>query len=212
MLGLFERCPWSGTPESERNLAVLFPGQGTQKVGMATTLLRSAAGKAMFDTASEVLGYDLAALCEGGPQERLDSTIYSQPAIFVTSLAATKQASAAQHTHNQRSVPVAARSCAGVARAARPARERAGGGGLLPRRVHRTGAPSESRTRSLLSHAVLDASGARLADGPQPARRHRCTSPQVFGGALSLEDGLRLVKIRAEAMEAASARRVVRTA
>jgi [acyl-carrier-protein] S-malonyltransferase len=42
----------------------------------------------LYDRAAEVLGYDLAGLCFEGPPERLDSTVYSQPALFVTSLAA----------------------------------------------------------------------------------------------------------------------------
>ncbi|MBX7166687.1 MAG: ACP S-malonyltransferase [Pirellulales bacterium] len=42
----------------------------------------------LYDRASGVLGYDLAALCFNGPAEDLDSTVYSQPALFVTSLAA----------------------------------------------------------------------------------------------------------------------------
>ena len=42
----------------------------------------------MYDRAAEVLGYDLAKLCFEGPADELDSTVYSQPAIFVTSLAA----------------------------------------------------------------------------------------------------------------------------
>jgi [acyl-carrier-protein] S-malonyltransferase len=42
----------------------------------------------LYDRAAEVLGYDLAKLCFEGPAEDLDSTVYSQPAIFVTSLAA----------------------------------------------------------------------------------------------------------------------------
>jgi [acyl-carrier-protein] S-malonyltransferase len=42
----------------------------------------------LYDRAGEVLGYDLAKLCFEGPAEDLDSTVYSQPAIFVTSLAA----------------------------------------------------------------------------------------------------------------------------
>jgi [acyl-carrier-protein] S-malonyltransferase len=42
----------------------------------------------LYDRAAEVLGYDLAKLCFEGPAEELDSTIYSQPALFVTSLAA----------------------------------------------------------------------------------------------------------------------------
>jgi [acyl-carrier-protein] S-malonyltransferase len=42
----------------------------------------------LYDRASEVLGYDLAKLCFQGPAEDLDSTVISQPALFVTSLAA----------------------------------------------------------------------------------------------------------------------------
>jgi [acyl-carrier-protein] S-malonyltransferase len=42
----------------------------------------------LYDRAAEVLGYDLASICFNGPAEELDSTVYSQPAIFVTSLAA----------------------------------------------------------------------------------------------------------------------------
>lgn len=42
----------------------------------------------LYDTAGETLGYDLARLCFEGPAEELDSTVYSQPALFVTSLAA----------------------------------------------------------------------------------------------------------------------------
>jgi [acyl-carrier-protein] S-malonyltransferase len=46
------------------------------------------AARGLYDRAAEVLGYDLAKLCFEGPAEELDSTVYSQPAIFVTSLAA----------------------------------------------------------------------------------------------------------------------------
>jgi len=46
------------------------------------------AAKDLFDSANSVLGYDLAELCFSGPVEKLDTTEYSQPAIFVTSLAA----------------------------------------------------------------------------------------------------------------------------
>jgi [acyl-carrier-protein] S-malonyltransferase len=44
--------------------------------------------RALFDRANEVLGYDLAKLCFEGPTEQLDSTVISQPALFVTSLVA----------------------------------------------------------------------------------------------------------------------------
>jgi [acyl-carrier-protein] S-malonyltransferase len=69
--------------------AFLFPGQGAQTVGMGKRLVESLpAARRLYDRAAEVLGYDLAKLCFQGPADELDSTVYSQPAIFVTSLAA----------------------------------------------------------------------------------------------------------------------------
>jgi hypothetical protein len=49
---------------------------------------RVLAARALYDKASEILGYDLAKLCFEGPAEELDSTVCSQPALFVTSLVA----------------------------------------------------------------------------------------------------------------------------
>ena len=49
------------------------------------------AAKALFDEASEILGYDLLELCTSGPKEKLDSTVVSQPAIFVASMAAVEK-------------------------------------------------------------------------------------------------------------------------
>ncbi len=48
------------------------------------------AARALFDRASELLGYDLAELCFEGPADRLDSTVCSQPALFVCGLAAVE--------------------------------------------------------------------------------------------------------------------------
>jgi [acyl-carrier-protein] S-malonyltransferase len=49
------------------------------------------AARRLYDEAAEILGYDLASLCFDGPSEELDSTEISQPAIFVTSLAALEK-------------------------------------------------------------------------------------------------------------------------
>lgn len=71
------------------SMAFLFPGQGAQSVGMCKSIYdKFACAKSLFDRAAEILGYDLAKLCFEGPKEQLDSTVYSQPALFVGALAA----------------------------------------------------------------------------------------------------------------------------
>jgi len=70
-------------------VALLFPGQGAQTVGMGREVLaHSAEARRLFAEAQAILGYDLADVCLNGPAERLNSTVVSQPAIFVGSLAA----------------------------------------------------------------------------------------------------------------------------
>jgi [acyl-carrier-protein] S-malonyltransferase len=124
--------------------AFLFPGQGAQFVGMGRTIHETVpAARALFDQAATILGYDLANVCLSGPEEKLNSTVISQPAIFVASLAALesmKQTDAA-----------AVSSCGGAV-------------GL-----------------SLGEYTAL-----------------------VFAGVMNFADGLRIVKERGEAMQAAA--------
>ncbi len=68
-------------------IAFLFPGQGAQTVGMGRQAAETLpAARQLYDRANEIVGYDLARLCFEGPAEELDSTVVSQPALFVTSL------------------------------------------------------------------------------------------------------------------------------
>ncbi|KAE9535804.1 hypothetical protein AGLY_007705 [Aphis glycines] len=70
---------------------LMFPGQGTQFVGMGKNLLVFPQVVEMFEAASEILKYNLLKLCLEGPKSKLDQTIYSQPAIFVCSLGAVEK-------------------------------------------------------------------------------------------------------------------------
>jgi [acyl-carrier-protein] S-malonyltransferase len=73
---------------SVMKVAVIFPGQGSQVVGMGVDVAQhSAAARDLFERANAILGYDLLALQRNGPEERLRETQYSQPAIFSTNVA-----------------------------------------------------------------------------------------------------------------------------
>lgn len=102
------------------------------------------AAKALFDRASDILGYDLLKVCGEGPKEKLDSTAVSQPAIYVASLAAIEKLKAEQGEEAASRADVAA--------------------GL-----------------SLGEYTAL-----------------------AYAGAVSFEDGVRLVKLRGESMQAAA--------
>jgi [acyl-carrier-protein] S-malonyltransferase len=69
-------------------IAYLFPGQGSQYVGMAKEFIENfPESKEVFDIASAALGFDLAQLCMHGPSETLNKTENTQPAILATSIA-----------------------------------------------------------------------------------------------------------------------------
>ncbi len=67
------------------NRLALFAGQGAQFVGMGQDFISNPIASSYFDTASKVLGYDLAKLCFEGPIEDLTKSDHCQPAIFVVS-------------------------------------------------------------------------------------------------------------------------------
>jgi [acyl-carrier-protein] S-malonyltransferase len=79
--------------------AFLFPGQGSQSVGMGRDLAAAfPIARQTFDEANEALGFDLAELCFSGPEEQLRLTEFTQPAIFTVSVAALRVLAAAGAT------------------------------------------------------------------------------------------------------------------
>jgi [acyl-carrier-protein] S-malonyltransferase len=72
-------------------IGLVFPGQGSQSVGMGKALCEAYPHlKQVYDEASTVLGYDVAALCFEGPAEKLNLTEHTQPALLVSSIAALR--------------------------------------------------------------------------------------------------------------------------
>ncbi|KAF3625604.1 hypothetical protein FXO37_30768 [Capsicum annuum] len=119
--------------------------QGAQAVGMGVEAQKVPAAAELYKRANEIMGFDLLDICINGPKEKLDSTVLSQPAIYVTSLAAVEML-----------------------------RAREGG--------------------QLIIDSVDVTCGLSLGE----------YTALAFAGAFSFEDGLKLVKLRGEAMQDAA--------
>jgi [acyl-carrier-protein] S-malonyltransferase len=81
-------APSEGANPGARSIAFVFPGQGSQYVGMgADVIARSPAAALAFERADEALGIPLTRMILEGPAEELDLTVNAQPAILATSVA-----------------------------------------------------------------------------------------------------------------------------
>ncbi len=83
------------------NIAFVFPGQGSQSVGMGYELCNSSSeAKAVFEEADDALGFNLSKLCFEGPEDELRQTINAQPAIYTMSIACLRAASVMNNIAN----------------------------------------------------------------------------------------------------------------
>lgn len=81
----------SGDAGAFMTLAVVFPGQGSQQVGMGKSLAEAySEARAVFDAVDEALGEKLSALMFDGPEDKLTLTANAQPALMAVSLAALR--------------------------------------------------------------------------------------------------------------------------
>ncbi|MBX7158356.1 MAG: ACP S-malonyltransferase [Verrucomicrobiae bacterium] len=70
-----------------QKIALLFSGQGAQKVGMGADLMDQPICREIFEEANRILGYELTEVCFQGPETKLTETRYCQPALYVHGLA-----------------------------------------------------------------------------------------------------------------------------
>jgi [acyl-carrier-protein] S-malonyltransferase len=183
--------------------AFLFPGQGSQSVGMGRDLAAAfPIARQTFEEANDALGFDLAELCFSGPEEQLRLTEFTQPAIFTVSVAALRVLAAAGagadyfagHSLGEYSANVAAGSIE-FAAAARTVRRR----GQLMQEAVPAGQGSMAAILGMPLETVITVcqNASREAGAPvEPANMNTPEQTVISGATVAVERAIALARER----------------
>ena len=182
---------------------LLFPGQGSQLVGMGKALVAATSVGELYERASELVRWDVLGLCVGGPESELRRTSRCQVALYVTSLAAVQQLSSVE--------PWAVSGCvatAGLSVGEYAALTLAGslgfeaGVGLVAARGRLMEAASEAVPSGLMSVALTAASSLKAAlEAAREYARSTGVSDPYCGVSTHLSTQIKVVGGHEEALE-----------
>jgi [acyl-carrier-protein] S-malonyltransferase len=189
----------------QASVAFVFPGQGSQFVGMGRELATFPEAQQLFAQADEVLGFSLSGLCLQGPEAELNDTLNTQPAIFTHSMAALRVIESRTDLGEQLALVAghslgefSALACAGVlafADALRLVRER----GRLMKQAGQQH-PGAMAAVLNLDRAVLEAvcaEAAQAAGQPVQVANDNCPGQIVISGdKAALDKAMELAKAR----------------
>jgi [acyl-carrier-protein] S-malonyltransferase len=183
--------------------AFLFPGQGSQSVGMGRDLAAAfPIARQTFEEANDALGFDLAELCFSGPEEQLRLTEFTQPAIFTVSVAALRVLAAAGatadyfagHSLGEYSANVAAGTIE-FAPAARTVRRR----GQLMQEAVPAGQGAMAAILGMAAESVIAACQDASSEVGAPVEPANMNSPEqtvISGATAAVERAIALAKER----------------